>query len=91
MRTIKTKYKKKRRNTTKIRRNIAKRAQNIEKKTKKKEDNHKEKDTKETKIILNAKRRERQTGERRAVANQPKVIHAYYIFYSFHLICSIYY
>ena len=66
MRTIKTKYKKKRRNTTKIRRNIAKRAQNIEKKAKKKEDNHKEKDTKETKIILNAKRRERQNWRKKS-------------------------
>ena len=66
MRTIKTKYKKNIRNTTKIRRNIAKRAQNIEKKTKKKEDNHKEKDTKETKIILNAKRRERQNWRKKS-------------------------
>ena len=41
MRTIKTKYKKKRRNTTKIRRNVARRTQSIEKKTNKKQDNNK--------------------------------------------------
>ena len=41
IRTIKIKYKKKRRNTTKIRRNVARRTQSIEKKTNKKQDNNK--------------------------------------------------
>ena len=50
MRTIKIKYKKKRRNTTKMRRNIARRTQSIEKETEKHRGKHKEKDTKERKI-----------------------------------------
>lgn len=41
---------------------------------------------------INAKtKRKAKTEERRTTTNQPKAIHAYYIFYSFHLLCSIYY
>ena len=35
---------------------------------------------------INAKRRKAKTAERRTTTNQPKAIHAYCTFYSFHLV-----
>ena len=44
------------------------------------------------KNIINAQnKRKAKTEERRTVTNQPIVIHAYYVFYSFHPIYNIFY
>ena len=47
--------------------------------------------TKETKQNKCNKKRKTKTKQRRTAANQPIATHAYYIFYSFHLVYSIYY
>ena len=39
----------------------------------------------------NTQKQRKAKTEQKAITNQPKVVHAYYIFYSFHLVHIIYY
>ena len=64
------------------------RTQSIEKETEKQWGKHKAKDTKERKIRWMQKE---EKGKNRTPTNQPKAIHAYCTFYSFHLVYSTYY
>ena len=81
-----------RRNTRKIKTKKMRRIKGIEEGNKEAMRQTQRERYKRDKDKINAKtKRKAKTEERRTTTNQPKAIHAYYIFYSFHLVYSIYY